>query len=112
MSWNAIGRLGLVFIFHGHASLRKLAADNQLMPVELRVAAVAVAGIAMLVFGWRLRISRRGYSLGMQGAGIGGLYLTSFAALRLSTLVSPTAPFLLLALIAAVSARLALAQDA
>ena len=37
----------------------------------------------MLGIGWRLRQSRPGYGLIMQGGGIGVLYITVFAAFRL-----------------------------
>ena len=47
----------------------------------------------------------------LQGGGIGVLYLTVFAALKLYALISPTAAFVLLLWIAALSAFLAVRQD-
>ena len=81
---NTIARVGLLILFFGLAFLLKYAADHSMLPDELRVAAVAAGGLALLVVGWRLRQRRPGYALGMQGAGVAVLYLTTFAALRLS----------------------------
>jgi uncharacterized membrane protein len=109
---NTIARVGLLILFFGLAFLLKYAADHSMLPVELRVAAVAAGGLALLVVGWRLRQKRPGYALGMQGAGVAVLYLTTFAALRLWGLIPAEAAFILLALIAAFAAFLAVAQDA
>jgi hypothetical protein len=59
---NTIARVGLVILFIGLAFLLKFAADNDMLPVELRVAAVAAAGLALLITGWRLREKRPAYS--------------------------------------------------
>ena len=80
---NTIVRVGLVILFVGLAFLVKYGVEHQLIPVELRVAAVAAAGIALLFLGWRLREKRAGYALSMQGAGVAVLYLTIFGSLRL-----------------------------
>ena len=109
---NAIARVGLVVLFIGLAFLLKYAVDHQMLPVELRVAGVAVAGVVLLILGWGLRERRAAYALALQGGGVGVLYLTTFAALRLYHLIPPTMAFVLLAAIAAFSAFLAIAQDA
>ncbi len=109
---NTIARVGLVILFIGLAFLLKYAADNDMLPIELRVAAVAIAGVALLITGWRLRFKRPAYALAMQGAGVGVLYLTTFGAMKLYNLVPPEAAFFLLAAIAVFSAILAIRQDA
>lgn len=109
---NAIARVGLLILFFGLAFLLKYAADRDLVPVEFRVAGVALAGVVLLVVGWRLRLTRPGYALGLQGAAVAVLYLTTFAALRLYGLLPPGMAFALLAAIAALSAFLAVRQDA
>ena len=109
---NTIARAGLLILFLGLAFLAKYAADNSMLPVELRVAAVAIGGIALLVFGWRLRAQQRAYALGLQGGGIAVLYLTTFAALRLWSLLPPEMAFAMLAAVAVFAAILAVAQDA
>ncbi len=108
---NTLVRVGIFVLFIGVAFLLKYAADQGLVPVELRLAGVAFGGIVLLVLGWRLRHKRAGYALMLQGGGIGILYLTVFAGLRLFTLVPPELAFLLLAGIAFFSAVLAIAQD-
>ena len=109
---NTIARVGLLILFIGFAFLLKYAADHQMLPVELRVAGVAIGGIVLLVLGWRLREKNRGYALGMQGAGVAVLYLTTFAAMRLWKLIPPEAAFVMLAAIAVFAAILAVRQDA
>ena len=81
------------------------------VPIEVRLIAVAAGAVAMLLLGWRLRLRRAGYALALQGGGIGVLYLTVFASLRLFGLLPPGAAFLLLLLIAALSAALAVLQS-
>jgi len=109
---NAIARVGLVILFFGLAFLLKYAAEAQMLPPELRVGGVAAGAIAMLVLGWRLRTRREGFALGLQGAGIAVLYLTTFAALRLYHLIPPELAFFILAGIAIFSAALAVMQNA
>lgn len=108
---NTIARVGLVILFFGLAFLLKYAADNQMLPPELRVASVAIGGIALLVLGWRLRTKREGYALGLQGAGVAVLYLTVFGAMKLYHFIPPEVGFVMLALIAVFSAVLAIVQD-
>src|SRR5258706_2206339 len=108
---NTIVRVGLVILFVGLAFLIKYGVEHQLVPVELRVAAVAAAGVVLLFIGWRLRLSRPGYALSLQGAAVAILYLTIFGALRLYGLLPAALAFVLLAFIAVLSALLAIAQD-
>lgn len=107
-----IAKVGLLILFFGLAFLLKYAAERNLIPVEFRVASVAVVGIAMVIIGWRLRERARGYALSLQGGGIAVMYLTTFGALRLYHLIPPEMAFALLVAIAAFSAFMAIAQDA
>lgn len=109
---NTLVRLGVVILFFGVAFLVKYATENFHFPVELRLAGIAAGAIAMLAIGWRLRHKRAGYALAMQGGGIGVLYLTVFAALRLYALLPPTVAFVLLLGIVSTSVILAVRQDA
>ncbi len=108
---NTLVRVGIVVLFIGVAFLLKYAAERELLPIELRLAAVAIGGIALLVVGWRLRLRRTGYALMLQGGGVGILYLTVFAALRLYKMLPTELAFALLAGIAVFSAMLAVLQD-
>ena len=108
---NTIVRVGVIVLFLGLAFLVKYGVEHQMIPVELRVAAVGAAGLALLVIGWRLRHKRAGYALSLQGAGVAVLYLTIFGAMKLYGLIPPPLAFALLVAIAALSAFLAIAQD-
>jgi uncharacterized membrane protein len=108
---NTLVRVGIVVLFIGVAFLLKYAAERDLVPIELRLMAVALGGVALLVVGWRLRLRRPGYALMLQGGAVGILYLTVFAALRLYKMLPTELAFVLLAAIAVFSAMLAVLQD-
>lgn len=104
-------KTGVVVLFFGVSFLLKYAADHALFPIELRLISSALGGLALLAIGWRVRHSRQNYALVIQGGGVGILYLTTFAALRLYALIPPTLAFAILVAIAALSAALAILQD-
>ncbi|MCM5678037.1 DUF2339 domain-containing protein [Schlegelella sp. S2-27] len=109
---NTIVRIGVLILFLGVAFLLRYAAEHALLPIELRLAGVALGGGVLAVIGWRLRDKRRGYGLTLQGAGVGVLYLTIFAAFRLYGLVPAGLAFALLAALSAAAAVLAVVQNA
>jgi uncharacterized membrane protein len=115
LSWllggNTVVRVGVVVLFFGVAFLFKYVYEHTHVPIEVRLVGVAAGAIAMLFLGWRLRLRRAGYALALQGGGIGVLYLTVFASLRLFGLLPPGAAFVLLLLIAVFSAALAVLQN-
>jgi len=109
---NTLARVGILVLLVGVGLLLKYAAQHIDVPISLRLAGVAAGGVALLVVGWVLRLRRFAYAMILQGGGVAVLYLTVFAALRLYALLSPEAAFTLLATIAALSAFLAVRQDA
>ncbi|HOY69602.1 MAG TPA: DUF2339 domain-containing protein [Methylotenera sp.] len=109
---NTMVRAGIVILFIGVSFLLKLAVDNGMIPVELRLLAVAIGGMALLAVGWRLRITRPQYAWALQGGGVGVLYLTIFAAMKMYGLIPPGAAFALLAAIAFLSAFISARQSA
>src|SRR5580658_8219426 len=109
---NTLLRVGVVVLFLGSAFALSYTAERVTIPIELRYAAVALIGIALLVIGWRLRLRRQNYGLMLQGGGVAVLYLTIFAAMHLNPLIGPTAGFALLVLLVAFSTILAVTQDA
>jgi len=109
---NTVVRVGIVVLFFGIAFLLKYAADNSLLPVEIRLAGVALAATALLVLGWRIGESRGAYGLVLQGGAVGALYLTVFAATRLYHLLPVAAALPLMIATCALSAFLAIRQDA
>lgn len=108
---NALVRSGIVVLLFGVGFLLRYLAEHTHVPIELRLSGVALGAFVLLVLGWRLRTKRLGYALALQGGAVGILYLTVFAALHLYTLLSPTAAFVLLAAISALSATLAVLQN-
>ena len=109
---NTLARVGILVLFIGVAFLLKYATEHVTVPIELRITAVVLGGIALLAFGWRLRRRRHAYAMILQGGGIGVLYLSAFAALKLYALIPAPAAFALMAAIAALSGVLAVRQDA
>ena len=108
---NTLARVGVLVLFVGVGFLLKYAAEHVTIPIEVRLAAVALGAMALLVVGWRLRERRTAYAMILQGGGVGVLYLTVFAALKLYQLIPPLAAFALLFWIAALSSWLAVRQD-
>jgi len=111
---NVPVKVGVIISFIGVAFLLKYAVDRELLVIslEFRLLAVAAAGLAMALGGWRLRHKKRVYALSLQGGGIGILFLTVFAALRLWQLLPPTLSFVLLVMLTVCTGALAVIQNA
>lgn len=109
---NLVVRLGVVVLFLGVAFLLRYAYEHALLPVELRLAGAALGGLALTAAGWRLRARPDAYGVTLQGAGVGVLYLTIFAAARLYPLLPMSAAFAALVVLVAASSVLAVAQRA
>ena len=105
-------KVGIVILFFGVSFLVKYAAEHELLPIELRLSGAAFGGIVLLLVGWRLRQRRDIYAQVLQGGGIGILYLTTFAALRLYSLIPHAFAFFVLVSVALLSAILAVLQNA
>jgi uncharacterized membrane protein len=105
-------KAGIVILFFGVSFLVKYAAEHELLPIELRLAAAGAGAVLLLVIGWRLRYSRDIYAQVLQGGGVGILYLTTFAAFRLYSLIPPPLAFFVLVSVAVLSAVLAVLQNA
>ena len=108
---NTLVRVGVIVLFFGVAFLLRYMAEHTHLPIEFRLSGITLAGIVLLVFGWRLRTTRKAYALAVQGGAVGILYLTVFAALRLYAVLPAAIAFPILALIALLSATLAVLQN-
>jgi len=108
---NPLARVGIVILFFGGAFLARYAAENSMLPIELRLAALGAGALALLVMGWRLRDRRALYAQILQGGGVAGLYLTVFAATRLYHLLPQPGALALMVAVAVASALLAVAQN-
>lgn len=109
---NTLVRSGIVILFIGISFLIKYAAEHTHVPIELRLAGIALGGVGLIGLGWFLRLKRAEYSWALQGGGIGILYLTTFAALKLYQLIPAEAAFAVLIAIAVLSAIIAVLQSA
>jgi uncharacterized membrane protein len=108
---NTLVRAGVIVLFFGVAFLLRYMAEHTHVPIEFRLTGISLGGVALLVFGWRLRTKRSGYALAVQGGGVGILYLTVFAALRLYAVLPAALAFPILAVIAILTAMLAVLQN-
>lgn len=111
MGGNPIVKVGVLILFLGLAFLLRYVTENTEVPISLRYAGVAAAGIGLLLFGWRWRNRSDSYGLILQGAGIGVLYLTTLAGMKLHPLIPPEFGFVVLIVVAAFAVLLALLQD-
>lgn len=97
--WFTVGnvpvKIGMLVLLAGVAALLKYASDQGWLhtPIEFRLASIAVAALAGLVFGWRQRDDKPAFALAMQGGAVGVLLLTIFAAFKLYALLPASAAF-------------------
>jgi uncharacterized membrane protein len=115
--WFTVGnvpvKIGMLVLLAGVAALLKYASDQGWlrMPVEFRLAGIALGALAGLVFGWRQRSDKPAFALALQGGAIGVLLLTVFAASKLYELLPASAAFALSIVLVAGLGVLAVAQD-
>lgn len=109
---NIFVRIGVLVLFFGVGFLLKYASEHHALPPQLRLLGSTALAFGLFGVGWHLRHKTRNYALVLQGGGIGILYLTVFAALRLYHLLPGGAVFLLLCIIVVASGALAVLQDA
>ena len=116
--WFTVGnvpvKIGMLVLLAGVASLLKYGADQGwfTMPPELRLAGVAAAALAALVFAWRKRDSNRVFALSLQGGAIGVLLLVVFAAFKNFGMIPAGAAFAISIVLVAGAGVLAVLQDA
>jgi len=111
---NVPVKVGMLVLIAGVAALLKYASDQGWLrlPIELRLAGIALAAMAALAFGWRERVRRRAFGLSVQGGAIGLLLMTVFAAFRLYHLMPAGAAFGLMLILVAGTGVLSVLQDA
>ena len=108
---NLVAKVGILVLFFGVAFLLKYFYERIHVPIEMRLTGVALGALVVLVFGWRLRASRPGYALILQGGAIGILYLVIFSSYRLFSVLPGPLAFALLVAVAGASAVLAIVQN-
>ena len=122
LAGNLLAKIGVVLLFFGVASGLRLAAEYGLIPVQLRLLLGAVAGIAMIVFGWT-RVQKAAqpeeagnntqhmFGLALQGGGFAILYLIVYFMLARYALLGDVAAFALFAALGVGCVLLAAKQD-
>lgn len=108
---NALTRVGVVILFFGVAFLLRYFAELAGVPIGVKLGAAAAAGLALAALGLRLARARAAYGLALQGAGMGIVYLTVFAAFRLYAALPPLPSLALLVVVAGATIALALRHD-
>jgi uncharacterized membrane protein len=109
---NTIVKLGVGILFIGLAFLARYASEQIEVPVAVRLAGIGAVALVLLALGWRLRLARPGYAQVLQGGAVAVLYLTLFAAFRFYALLPMGPAFALMVVVAALSAALAVLQEA
>jgi uncharacterized membrane protein len=112
LTGNLVAKLGLVILFIGVSFLIKFVAATVDIPIELRLAGVALANLPLLVWGWRLHATRREIGLPVQGTAIALMMLVVFGAYQRYGLIPGGLAFALLVVLTAFACVLALLQDA
>ncbi len=108
---HALLRIGIIILFIGVGFLIKYAVEENLFPVTLRLALVGAGALVLLGAGWRLRHKRHDYAMGLQGAGVGILYLDIIGTLKFTSLLPATPAFILLFLVCVFAVVLAVLQN-
>ena len=109
---NLVAKMGLLILFIGVSFLLKYASERVSTPIEVRLAGIVLADIGLLIWGWRMRLTRRGLSLPIQGAALGIMMLVTFGAFRIYHLIPSGLAFGLLFVLTAFTCLLAVLQNA
>jgi len=112
MTGNLVAKLGLVILLIGIAFLLKYVAAAITIPIELRLAALVLADMGLLGWGWRLRSKRREIGLPVQGTAIAILMLVIFSAFQRYALIPAGFAFALLVSLTVFTCLLAILQEA
>ena len=108
---NAMTRVGIVILFFGVAFLLRYFAEIVTVPIGLKLAGAGAGGLVLAAIGFLLARKRPAYGLSLQGAGMGIVYLTVFAAFALYKVMTPAPAIALLVIVSATTIGLALRHD-
>lgn len=111
---NVVVKVGMLILIIGVGFLLKYAYDENLftLPMELRFIGAGILGLALIIFGWRLRDKKQVYALLLQGGGIGIMYLTVFGAAKFYSMIPIGMAFVVMIGLVIFSAILAILQNA
>lgn len=108
-----LNRIGISALLIGVSYFLKLAFDNNWIGPAGRVSIGILAGVAVIV--WSESFRKRGYkgfSYSLKALGVGVLYLSLWAAFQVYALIPSSAAFLAMVIVTALTAGLAIKQDA
>lgn len=126
-AWQSLGELGLAkflgasniwvlagigLLLVGLVFLVRFAIEYGILGPEARLGVAGLVGLALLSTGWRHRETRRELGLILQGGGVGALYLTVVAAVKLYELLPQPLALALLVGIVVFSTVIAIIQNA
>ncbi|OEJ08129.1 hypothetical protein BHE89_13895 [Shigella sp. FC1967] len=80
---NPLAKIGMLLLFFGLSYLLKYSIENELISASTRLMMAGTGCLALLGIGWWLRKKNLIYALILQGGGIGGFYITIFAATKI-----------------------------
>lgn len=80
---NPLAKIGILLLFFGLSYLLKYSIENELVSASTRLMMAGAGCLALLGIGWWLRKKNLIYALILQGGGIGGIYITIFAATKI-----------------------------
>lgn len=109
---NLVVRVGVLVLLVGVVLLLRLLSDYIEIPIGIKLSAIAVAGLALAGLGFKLAPKRFAYGITLQGAGLATAYLTTFFAYSVYQVISSLPSFVLLGILSAVTAALAVRQNA
>ena len=109
---NPLVRVGLLILFVGLGVGLRYAAASGFFPIGARLGVAAAVGAALIGVGWRVRARQPAFGLAVQGGGVAVLYLAIYAAYAVYALLPSTLAVVGMAVVAALCAGLAVAQNA
>jgi uncharacterized membrane protein len=109
---NLVAKLGLLILLIGVGFLTKYAAVRVSVPIEVRLAFIALGAIVLLGWGCKIVAKRRQIAMSAQGCAIAILMLVTFASFRLYDLIPVHAAFVLLIVLTTLTCLLAHFQNA
>ena len=109
-SGNYWAGAGVLLLIVGFALFISYMARRGFFSLEMRIAVAALSGLAMVCSGWIFRKRKPLYFLILQGGGIAVLYLTVFAAHKLTDYVPVWAALALMSILVPAAVAIALFQ--
>lgn len=109
---NLLVRIGGIVLFFGLAFLVKYAAEHSIISMQMRLEFIAVAAVALVITGWKLREREGAYGQILQGLGIAMLYLVIYAAAKFYALLPLDTAFALMFMVVVLGSVLAVMENA